>query len=132
MAGVSRTLFAMASNRDMPSLLADVHPRYRVPDRAELAVAAVVILIVLFADLRGAIGFSSFGVLLYYAIANASAVTLPAAERRWPHWLAIAGIAGCLLLAFTLPLVSVIAGGAVILAGCVAFAIARIYRRRLQ
>ena len=121
MAGVSRTLFAMAANRDMPSLLANVHPRYKVPDRAELAVAAIVILMVVFADLRGAIGFSSFGVLLYYAIANASAFTLPGEERRWPQWLSIAGIIGCLLLAFTLPFASVLAGVVVILAGCVAF-----------
>jgi APA family basic amino acid/polyamine antiporter len=128
MAGVSRTLFAMAANRDMPSLLASVHPRYKVPDRAELAVAAVVVLVVAFADLRGAIGFSSFGVLLYYAIANASAFTLPRKQRRWPQWLSIAGIIGCLLLAFTLPLASVLAGGAVILAGCVTFGAARVLR----
>jgi APA family basic amino acid/polyamine antiporter len=129
MAGVSRTLFAMAANRDMPSLLASVHPRYKVPDRAELAVAAVVVLVVAFADLRGAIGFSSFGVLLYYAIANASAFTLPREQRRWPQWLSITGIIGCLLLAFTLPLASVLAGGAVILAGCVTFGAARVYDR---
>jgi APA family basic amino acid/polyamine antiporter len=125
LAGVSRTLFSMAANRDMPSLLAHVHPRYKVPDRAELGVAAVVILVLLFADLRGAIGFSSFGVLLYYAIANASAFTLPAGDRRWPAWLSVLGIAGCLVLAFTLPLGSVLAGLAVILAGCVIFAAAR-------
>ena len=38
----------------------------------------------LVADVRGAIGFSSFAVLFYYAVANASAFTLPADERRWP------------------------------------------------
>ena len=129
MAGISRTLFAMAANRDMPSLLANVHPKYKVPDRAELAVAAIVILVVAFADLRGAIGFSSFGVLLYYAIANASAFTLPQQERRWPQSLSIAGIIGCLLLAFTLPFASVLAGAAVILAGCVAFCGVRLHER---
>ena len=49
---------------------------HRVPHRAELAIALVVSVLVLTTDLRGAIGFSSFGVLLYYAIANASAFTL--------------------------------------------------------
>jgi basic amino acid/polyamine antiporter, APA family len=127
MAGISRTLFAMAANRDMPLFLANVHPRYKVPDRAELAVAVVVTIVVAFADLRGAIGFSSFGVLLYYAIANASAFTLPQGERRWPRWLSVAGIIGCLLLVFTLPIGSVLAGAVVILAGCVAFCVARAY-----
>jgi hypothetical protein len=34
------------------------------------------------ADVRGAIGFSSFGVLAYYAIANASAWTLGSDQGR--------------------------------------------------
>ena len=50
---------------------------------AVIALAAVVCLLVLTVDLRGAIGFSSFGVLVYYAIANASAFSQPAAVRCW-------------------------------------------------
>jgi APA family basic amino acid/polyamine antiporter len=61
-------------------------------------------------DLRGAIGFSSFGVLVYYAIANASAFTQPAQDRRWPRGLNLLGAAGCLILVATLPWQSVIAG----------------------
>ena len=41
--------------------------------------------LVVVTDLRGAIGFSSFCVLAYYAIANASAWTLPPSQRRWPR-----------------------------------------------
>ena len=62
-AGIGRTSLAMARNGDLPGWLAAVHPRYRVPGHAELAVAAVVSVLVLTTDLRGAIGFSSFGVL---------------------------------------------------------------------
>ena len=61
----------MARNGDLPRWLAAVDPRHQVPHHAELAVAAVVGALVLTTDLRGAIGFSSFGVLTYYAIANA-------------------------------------------------------------
>jgi basic amino acid/polyamine antiporter, APA family len=71
-AGVGRTTLAMARNDDLPRSLAAVHPRYHVPHRAEVALATVVSLLVLTVDLRGAIGFSSFGVLLYYLIANLS------------------------------------------------------------
>jgi basic amino acid/polyamine antiporter, APA family len=116
-AGVSRTGFAMAANRDLPHALAAVHPRYRVPHRAELAVAGLVGAALLVVDLRGAIGFSSTLVLAYYAVANAAALTLGPAERRWPRWLAGLGLAGCLLLAASLPARSVLAGAAVLVLG---------------
>ena len=82
--GVSRTTLAMARDRHLPHALAAVHPRFQVPHRAELAVGAVVAVLAATADVRGAIGFSSFGVLVYYAIANASAWTLTPAEGRPP------------------------------------------------
>jgi len=116
-AGVGRTGLAMARNRDLPRWLGSVHPRYRVPDHAELAVAIVVSLLVLTTDLRGAIGFSSFGVLTYYAIANVSAFTQDATHRRWPRILNVAGLAGCAVLAVTLPWTAVVAGLAVLAAG---------------
>jgi APA family basic amino acid/polyamine antiporter len=122
-AGLSRTGFAMAANHDLPSALAAVHPRYRVPHRAELAVAALVGAAVLAVDLRGAIGFSSVLVLVYYTVANAAAWTLGPTERRRPRWLAGAGVAGCLVLAASLPAASVVAGAAVLAAGVVVWVV---------
>ncbi len=123
--GISRTSFAMAANRDLPHFLAAVHPRYRVPHRAELAVGAVVSVAVALVDLRSAIGFSSFSVLLYYAVTNASALRLSDAERRWPRALAWAGLVGCIVVAFSLPWRSVAVGAAVLLAGVAVFAVRR-------
>jgi APA family basic amino acid/polyamine antiporter len=116
-AGIGRTSLAMARNGDLPRTLAAVEPRHRVPARAELAVAAVVSLLVLTTDLRGAIGFSSFGVLTYYAIANTAAFTQTAERRRWPRALNVLGAAGCAVLAVTLPLSAVLAGLAVFAVG---------------
>lgn len=113
LAGIGRTGLAMARHRDLPGWLAAVHPRYRVPHHAEIALAVLVSALVLITDLRGVIGFSSFGVLIYYAIANAAAFTQPARDRRWPRWLNLLGIVGCLALVITLPWPSVIAGVAV-------------------
>jgi basic amino acid/polyamine antiporter, APA family len=127
LAGVSRTAFAMASNGDLPKFLASVHSRYRIPDHAELLAGAIVCCIVLLADIRGAIGFSSFAVLAYYAIANASALTLRRDERRRPRAIAAGGLAGCALLAFSLPLPSVLAGAALLAIGAAVYAM----RRRL-
>jgi APA family basic amino acid/polyamine antiporter len=126
-AGLSRTGFAMAANRDLPAALAAVHPRHRVPHRAELAVAVLVGVAVLAVDLRGAIGFSSTLVLVYYAVANAAAWTLGRSGRRR---LAAVGLAGCLLLAASLPPGSVAAGLLVLGAGAAAWAARGHGRRR--
>ncbi|MGW1539861.1 APC family permease [Streptomyces sp. NPDC002309] len=121
--GVSRTTLAMARDRHLPHALAAVHPRFKVPHRAELAVGAVVAVVAATADVRGAIGFSSFGVLAYYAVANASAWTLTPAEGRPHPAIPVVGLAGCLVLAFALPLSSVISGAAVLAVGAVAYAV---------
>lgn len=118
-AGIGRTALAMARDRELPAPLAAVHPRFGVPHVAEIAVAVAIIGLVLVADLRGAIGFSSFGVLVYYLVANASAFTQPQAERRVPRWLSAAGAIGCLVLVATLPVEAVLAGLAVFAVGAV-------------
>ena len=100
----------MARNGDLPRWLASVHPQYQVPHHAEIAVAAVVAVLVLTTDLRTAIGFSSFGVLTYYAIANASAYTQRDENRRWPRALNIVGGVACVALIAALPPSAVVAG----------------------
>jgi basic amino acid/polyamine antiporter, APA family len=115
--GVSRTTFAMARDRYLPRPLAAVHPRFGVPYRAELAVGAVVVALVATVDLRGAIGFSSFGVLVYYGIANASAWTLTDEEQRPPRWLPVLGALGCAALAVSLPARAALIGAAVLAVG---------------
>ncbi|GIG96239.1 APC family permease [Plantactinospora mayteni] len=152
-AGVGRTTLAMARRRDLPGALAAVHPTYRVPHRAELAVAGVVVLVVLVGDIRDAIGFSSCTVLVYYAITNAAAFTLDRDPDRSPpagsppagslstgslstgrlptgrlptRALAGLGLVGCLLLAVTLPVGSVLAGFAVLAVGALGYAARRL------
>jgi APA family basic amino acid/polyamine antiporter len=116
-AGVGRTTLAMAREDDLPRWLSAVHPRYQVPHRAEVVLAALVCVLVLTVDLRGAIGFSSFGVLVYYLIANLSAWTQTGGDRRYPRALQAVGALGCAVLVVTLPLVAVVAGLAVFAAG---------------
>ncbi|GAA5212821.1 APC family permease [Microbacterium kyungheense] len=116
-AGVSRTAFAMARERDLPTFLDRVHPGRQVPLRAELAVGAIVVALVATVDLRGAIGFSSFGVLLYYFVANVAAFRQRGAARRYPPALQVIGGIGCLVLAATLPWPAVVAGVAVVAIG---------------
>jgi basic amino acid/polyamine antiporter, APA family len=128
-AGVGRTTLAMAREGDLPRALAAVHPVHQVPHRAEVLIAVVVCLLVLTVDLRGAIGFSSFGVLVYYLVANLSAFTQPREERRYPRALQVLGALACVVLVVTLPVTSVVAGIGVLLLG-VAYRGVRLQRSR--
>ncbi|MEU7579700.1 amino acid permease [Streptomyces sp. NPDC041068] len=121
--GVSRTTLAMARDGHLPGALAAVHPRFRVPHRAELAVGAVVAVVAATVDVRGAIGFSSFGVLVYYAVANASAWTLSSSPVA--RSLPLLGGVGCVTLAFSLPVSSVVAGSLVLAVGAGVYGVRR-------
>ena len=116
-AGIGRTTLAMARHDDLPRWLAAVHERHQVPHHAEVAVAGLVCLLILLVDLRGAIGFSSFGVLLYYLIANVAAYTQGSDRRRFPRILQIIGVLGCGTLVLSLPLRAVLSGALVYAAG---------------
>jgi APA family basic amino acid/polyamine antiporter len=116
-AGIGRTMLAMARHDDLPRWLAAVHERHQVPHHAEVAVAALVCVLILFTDLRGVIGFSSFGVLLYYLIANVAAYTQGSERRRFPRILQIIGVLGCGTLVLTLPLRAVLTGALVYAVG---------------
>ncbi|MFG2475030.1 APC family permease [Streptomyces fagopyri] len=128
--GVSRTTLAMARDHHLPHGLAAVHPKYKVPHRAELLIGAVVATAAATTDVRGAIGFSSFGVLAYYAVANACALTLTRVEGRPARIIPVLGLAGCLVLAFALPLSSVTTGAAVLVVGAAAYGVQRARARR--
>ncbi|WP_402463215.1 APC family permease [Isoptericola aurantiacus] len=116
-AGIGRTSLAMAREGDLPRWLSAVHPRFGVPHRAEVTLAAVLVVLVLTVDLRGAIGFSSVGVLVYYAVANAAAWTQQGADRLYPRALQAFGLTACLLLVVTLPVAAVLTGLGVLALG---------------
>lgn len=107
-AGISRTGLAMAREGDLPRPLARVSTRTSVPWVAQLTAAAVVIILLLTADVLTVVGFSSFGVLVYYAVSNLAAFTLTERVVRSPRWLNLTGAVLCLVLAFTLPAMSVL------------------------
>ncbi|MHA7190684.1 APC family permease [Arthrobacter sp. MDT2-16] len=129
-AGVGRTSLAMARGGDLPRVLARISTRHAVPWVADIATAGVVVVLLLATDVLIVVGFSSFGVLVYYAVANIAAFTLT--DRQWyaPRWLNLVGAAACLLLAFTLPGMSVLTMLAVLAVGLVARAVVLRRRRR--
>ena len=76
-----------------------------------------------------AVGFSAFAVLIYYAIANLSALTLEGPREWWRKAVPVAGLIGCLVLGFSLPATSVIAGVGVLAIGAALYGL-RLLRRR--
>ncbi|GAB3261868.1 APC family permease [Alteromonas gracilis] len=126
-AGIGRTTLAMARTGDLPRALAAVHPRFATPHRAEMVLATVVVALVLTLDLRGAIGFSSLGVLLYYLVANLAARTQTGEHRRHSRWLQVLGAVGCVVLVATLPAASV-AAGLIVLGVGAAYRLVRVTR----
>ncbi|HEY4615957.1 MAG TPA: APC family permease [Citricoccus sp.] len=128
-AGISRTSLAMARQGDLPRPLTRISARTSVPWVAELAAAAVVVLVLLTTDVLTVVGFSSFGVLVYYAVANLSAATLTERVVPGPRWLNLAGAVACLLLAFTLPWQSVLVMLAVFAVGLAGRALVLVRRR---
>ncbi|MGN8244694.1 APC family permease [Cellulomonas soli] len=117
LAGLGRTALAMARGGDLPAALTAVDARHSVPARAEVALGLVVVALVLTVDLTGVLGFSSFGVLVYYAVANAAALTQTGTDRTTPRALQVLGLVGCLGLVASLPPAVVLAGVGVVAVG---------------
>jgi APA family basic amino acid/polyamine antiporter len=117
--GVSRTSLAMARRRELPGWFDHVDDRRNLPVRAETAVVVVVGLLVALIGLRSALAVSGTAVLTYYAVTNAAAFTLPAAERRWPRWISVVGFVGCVALALALPWRELVIGAGVLALGAV-------------
>lgn len=132
MTGVGRTTLAMARTNDLPGWLSKVDRVHSVPRNAELVLAVIVCVLVILIDLRLVIGFSSFGVLIYYLIANLAAYTQDPTNRRYPRALQIFGAFACAALVITLPWQSIGLGIAVYLIGVVYRLIRRPDRDRLD
>lgn len=119
-AGISRTMLAMARGGDLPAALAHVSERTGVPGRAMGAAGVCIVLLLMLADgAVTAILASSFGVLLYYALANASALTQETSRRLMPRAVSVLGLIGCLLLVAALPGRTIVSGLGLIAVGLV-------------
>jgi APA family basic amino acid/polyamine antiporter len=128
LAGVSRTAFAMADDRELPKFLSAVSERTKVPLVTQLAAGAIVVAAVLVVPTAKAIATSSLLILTYYAIAHLSALRLSEADKR-PKVLAPFGLVGCAALALNLPWRDVVTGVAILAVGLVVRAAVRALRR---
>jgi APA family basic amino acid/polyamine antiporter len=116
--GVSRVAFAMGREADLPRGLTRLSAGQN-PRRSVLFVGVVAVLVAAFAPDETAVALSSFGTLLYYTVTNLSALRLPKEQRIFPLGLAVAGLIGCIGLAFSLAALNVLIGLVILLGGLI-------------
>jgi basic amino acid/polyamine antiporter, APA family len=114
--GVSRVAFAMGRGADLPKGLARLGSGQN-PWRSVVFTGTIALLVAAFAPFVVAVAVSSLGTLLYYCVANLSALRLSKEQRMFPRELAAAGLVGCLALAFSLAAEDVAIGLAILAAG---------------
>ena len=98
--GLSRVALAMGRRGDLPRRVAGIHAATGSPRPAVLLTGGVILGLVLLGDVRTTWSFAAFTVLVYYGITNLAALRLPSRARLYPRWVAVAGLLGCLFLAF--------------------------------
>jgi len=104
-AGVGRTLFAMADRGDAPRALAAVGRTRRIPYRAEIAAAVGTAVLVVVGGLTVALAISGSMILTYYAIGHWAALRLPregALGALVGRVVPVAGLVGCAALVLAL------------------------------
>jgi APA family basic amino acid/polyamine antiporter len=113
LAGVSRTAASMSEDRELPRLIS-LRNSAGSPWVAEVAIAAGAIALVSLGDVTPVIGFSSFSVLLYYAIGHV------AAWRQSRNVFAATGFLLCVSLMAAVPGPALVVSPIVIVAALVA------------
>lgn len=100
--GVSRVVLAMGRRGDLPAACSSIRGTTSTPVTAVLVTSAMILVLLLAGDVRLTWTFSAFCVLIYYAITHLSVLRLPDAARVM-KLVAVAGLMGCVLLAFMVP-----------------------------
>ncbi len=93
--GISRIVFAMARNNDLPAFLSTISPRFSTPHYAIGITGALMIGAILLADLSLVVAVSTFAILISYFIANISALRLPRQFQRYPAVIPVVGAITC-------------------------------------
>jgi APA family basic amino acid/polyamine antiporter len=123
--GLSRVLLAMGRRGDAPAAVARLDAARRTPAVAVWVVGVAVALLALVGSVETTWSFSAFTVLVYYALTNLAALRLPAGDRLVPRAVPVAGLVGCLFLAFWVDVVVWAAGLALVAAGLLWHLVAR-------
>lgn len=98
--GLSRVALAMGRRGDLPRAFAKIDRSQSTPVWAVVGVGLVIGGFTLIGNVQLTWSFSAFTVLVYYAITNLAALSLPAADRLYPRAVSVVGLLACCFLAF--------------------------------
>lgn len=104
LAGVGRTLFAMARGGDAPRALQAVS-RHGVPHRAQITAGLGAAVVAVLGGIGAALAVSGVSILAYYGVAHLAALRLRRDEGRPPVGVPVVGLLGCVVVAAALVLV---------------------------
>ncbi len=96
--GVSREVYAMALRNDLPDVFSRLHSEHDTPHYAIWISGIIMILLVLSVDLTRVVAISTFGQLVYYALANFSDLRLRALKKVHGKKVPVLGSVSCLAL----------------------------------
>lgn len=128
--GLSRVALAMSRRRDLPSWFATLSAAGDSPHRAVLLVAVMIALLAWSGDIYRTWSISAFAVLIYYATANLSALRQPAEERRYPRFVSLCGLVGCLGLIPFVDSKTLVGGTVLMIVGLVVKLVADFQKRK--
>lgn len=100
--GISRMLFAMAREEDLPSFLKSVHPNFRTPLKGVWISGLIMAVLAYCFDLARVASISSFSLLFYYSLANISALRLEKKAKKYPEAIPYLGLILCLGIGLSL------------------------------
>jgi APA family basic amino acid/polyamine antiporter len=76
MLSISRTAYAMSMNKQLPSFLSKLHPKFKTPYRAEIIIGSLMAIAALFVNVSSVIALTSLGILSYYSLINLAALVM--------------------------------------------------------
>lgn len=116
LAGMSRTGAQMAVDEELPKVFSR-RLKNQSPWLSELAVSALVIVLVMVGSVVFAIGISSFAILFYYSIANYAAFRQPESESSRLKIFNVLGLLLCVVIGISVPAQSLLTGASLLVLG---------------
>lgn len=124
--GVSRITFSMARNKQIPSFINSLHPKFQTPHISIMLTGLLMAVFALFWDLKQVFSLASFSVILTHVLVNYSAIKL----RSHPKFKIplrplppILGIVSCSALLLFLPAETWVMSGVILFLGIVFYLI---------
>lgn len=125
--GLSRVVFAMARNGDLPPALSALLPEQHTPWLALLLVGGLSAALAATGNVPALIAASAFSILIYYALANVCALVLNR-DGTARKALYVVGLLACAGLAAALPAAAIRSGAMAAAAGLALYPLRRLWK----